>query len=53
MRAFGVADELDWSPTADDMQLSSEEFLPQKLIRFLNLVTAGKEDVGSIVLYSP
>ena len=34
------------------MQLSSEEFLPQKLIRFLNLVTAGKEDVGSSLVFS-
>ena len=34
------------------MQLSSEEFLPQKFIRFLKLVTAGKEDVGSSLVLS-
>ena len=34
------------------MQLSSEEFLPQWFIRFLNLVTAGKEDVGSSLVFS-
>ena len=43
MRAFKDSQELDWPPTADDMQLSSENLLPQELIRFLNLVMAGKE----------
>ena len=36
---------MEWPPAADDMQLSSEKFLPQKLIRFPNLATAVKEDV--------
>ena len=43
MRAFKDSKELDWPPTADDMQLSSEDLLPQELIRFLNVVMAGKE----------
>ena len=34
------------------MQLSSEEFLLQKIIRLLNLVTAGKKDVD-LFSYSP
>ena len=43
MRAFKDSKELDWPPTADDMQLSYDDLLPQELIRFLNLVMAGKE----------
>ena len=42
----------DWPPAANEMQLSSEEFLLQCFIRFLNLVTARKEDVGSSLLFS-
>ena len=34
------------------MQLSSEEFLPQWFIRFPDLVTAGKEDAGSSLVFS-
>ena len=34
------------------MQLSSEEFLPPYFIRFLKLVTAGEEDVGSSLVLS-
>ncbi len=43
LRAFKVSKELDWPPTADDMQLSCEDLLPQEVIRFLSLVMAGKE----------
>ena len=53
MPAFRKSEELDCPPTAGDMQLSSERVSsPQKLIRFLDLVTAGKEDVESSIVMS-
>ena len=48
----GNPETIDWPPAADDMQLSSEEFLLQLFIRFLNLITTGKEDVGSSLVFS-
>ena len=42
----------DWPPAANEMQLRSEEFLLQYFSRFLNLVTARKEDVGSSLVFS-
>ena len=42
----------DWPPAANEMQLSSEEFLLQCFIWFLNLVTARNEDVGSSLVFS-
>ena len=35
--------ELPWPPTADDMELNAENFLPAELTRFLSLLIAGKE----------
>ena len=42
----------DWPPAANEMQLRSGEFLLQYFSRFLNLVTAMKEDVGSSLVFS-
>ena len=57
MRACRDSKELDWPPSADDMHPSSEELLPQKLIQFLNLVTAERKTWNLVrrqgVLYSP
>lgn len=45
LRAFSEAKHIPWPFTADDMELSPEELLPPELIRFLNIVLSGKEDV--------
>lgn len=45
LKAHQESKELPWPPTADDMELTSENLLPQDLIRFLSFVMAGNEDV--------
>lgn len=47
LRAFRESKALPWPPTANDMELSADKLLPPELIRFLSIVTTGKEDGGS------
>lgn len=44
LRAYKNSKNIPWPPTANDMELSSEEILPPDLVRFLSIVMAGKED---------
>lgn len=39
--AFRSTGELPWPPTARDLQITSPNFLPSKLVNFLNIVIAG------------
>lgn len=49
LKYFAVASSMlirttkSWPPTADDMELNAENFLPAELTRFLSLLIAGKE----------
>ncbi|KAJ4944235.1 hypothetical protein JOQ06_012780, partial [Pogonophryne albipinna] len=45
LQAFRESEDLQWPPTADDMELTPENLLPTDLVRFLSMVMAGKEDM--------
>ncbi|KAJ4940129.1 hypothetical protein JOQ06_026438, partial [Pogonophryne albipinna] len=45
LQAFRESKDLQWPPTADDMELTPENLLPTDLVRFLSMVMAGKEDM--------
>ena len=45
LQAFDNSKALPWPPTADNMELSSEELLPPDLVRFLKMVMVGKDEV--------
>ncbi|XP_033936002.1 LOW QUALITY PROTEIN: uncharacterized protein [Pseudochaenichthys georgianus] len=45
LQAFRESKDLQWPPTADDMELPPENLLPTDLVRFLSVVMAGKEDM--------
>ncbi|KAI4813913.1 hypothetical protein KUCAC02_003134 [Chaenocephalus aceratus] len=45
LQAFRESKDLQWPPTADDMELTPENLLPTDLVWFLSMVMAGKEDM--------
>lgn len=45
LKAYKASKELPWPPTADDIELSFKNVLPKELLRFLNIVIAGKEEI--------
>ena len=44
LQTFRESKDQPWPPTADDMELTSENLLPPDLVWFLSMVVAGKED---------
>ena len=44
-RAFCKSKDMPWPFTADDLELSPEALLPPDVIRFLNMVMSGQEDM--------
>ncbi|KAI9536286.1 hypothetical protein NQZ68_034843 [Dissostichus eleginoides] len=45
LQAFRESKDLQWPPTADEMELTPENLLPTDLVRFLSMVMASKEDI--------
>jgi hypothetical protein len=45
LQAFRESQSLLWPPKSNDMELSSDKFLPSDLVRFLSMVMSGKEDM--------
>ena len=37
---------LPWPPTADDLEIKSEDLLPPDLMKFLTIVMSGEANVG-------
>ncbi|KAJ4948483.1 hypothetical protein JOQ06_020017, partial [Pogonophryne albipinna] len=46
LQAFRESKDLQWPPTADDMELTPENLLPTDLVRFLSMAQARCHRVG-------
>ena len=44
LRAFKESKDIPWPPTADDMELDANKFLPPELTKFLSFVMSGKDE---------
>lgn len=44
LKAYRERNELPWPPTADDVELSTDQLLPKDLTRFLTILFTGQEE---------